>query len=107
MKPEGLEAYSYSASKAAIHMLSRDLARDLAGRNITVNALIPGYFPTKMTAHMREGEAVDPILLDHIPLKRLGRAEDIAGAVVFLCSRAGAYVTGANIPVDGGLVGCG
>lgn len=107
MKPEKLQAYSYSASKAAIHMLTRELAADLAARNITVNAVIPGYFPTKMTAHMRTEESVDPALLSHIPLKRLGTPEDIAGIIVFLCSRSGGYITGAQIPVDGGLVGCG
>ena len=107
IKPERLQAYSYAASKAAIHMLTRDLAGDLAQHNITVNAVIPGYFPTKMTAHMRDGDDVDPTLLAHIPLRRLGRAEDIAGLLVFLCSPAGSYVTGAQIPVDGGLVGCG
>ncbi|HKT84725.1 MAG TPA: SDR family oxidoreductase [Novosphingobium sp.] len=107
VKTEKLQAYSYAASKAAIHMLSRDLAGDLAERNITVNAVIPGYFPTKMTAHMRDEDAVDPALLSHIPMKRLGRAEDIAGAVIFLCSRGGSYVTGTLLPVDGGLIGCG
>ncbi len=107
IKTERLHAYSYAASKAAIHMLSRDLAGDLAERNITVNAVIPGFFPTKMTAHFRDEEKVDPTLLAHIPLKRLGKAEDIAGVVVFLCSRGGSYVTGAQIPVDGGVVGCG
>lgn len=107
MKPERLKAYSYAASKAAIHMLTRDLAGDLAGRNITVNAVIPGFFPTRMTAHMRDEDKVDPGLLAHIPMKRLGRPDDIAGIVVFLCSRGGSYITGAQIPVDGGLVGCG
>ncbi|ARS26893.1 3-oxoacyl-ACP reductase [Sphingomonas sp. DBB INV C78] len=107
VKTERLHAYSYAASKAAIHMVSRDLAGDLADRNITVNAVIPGFFPTKMTAHLRDEDKVDPALLSHIPLKRLGRPDDIAGIIVFLCSRAGAYVTGAEIPVDGGIVGCG
>lgn len=107
VKTEKLKAYSYAASKAAIHMLTRDLAGDLADRNITVNAVIPGYFPTKMTAHMRDEDEVNPALLSHIPMKRLGRAEDIAGTVIFLCSRAGGYVTGTLLPVDGGLVGCG
>lgn len=106
VKPERLQAYSYAASKAAIHMLTRDLAGDLASHNITVNAVIPGYFPTKMTAHMRTEEAVDPKLIAHIPLKRLGRDDDIAGLVVFLCSRGGSYITGAQIPVDGGVLGC-
>jgi NAD(P)-dependent dehydrogenase (short-subunit alcohol dehydrogenase family) len=104
---ERLSAYAYSASKAAIHMLSRDLAGDLARRHINVNAVLPGFFPTKMTAHMRDEDGVDPAVLSHIPMHRLGRAEEIAGVVVFLASRAGGYVTGAEIPVDGGLVGCG
>jgi NAD(P)-dependent dehydrogenase (short-subunit alcohol dehydrogenase family) len=106
MKPERLHAYSYAASKAAVHMMTRDLAGDLAERNITVNAVIPGFFPTKMTAHFRDDDKVDPALLAHIPLKRLGTPEDIAGIVVFLCGRGGGYVTGALIPVDGGVVGC-
>jgi len=106
MRTEKLHAYSYAASKAAVHMMSRDLAGDLADRNITVNAVIPGFFPTKMTAHMRDEDTVDPALLAHIPMKRMGTAEDIAGIVIFLCSRAGAYVTGAQLPVDGGIVGC-
>ena len=104
---ERLSAYSYSASKAPMHMLSRDLAGDLAQRHINVNVVVPGFFPTKMTAHMRENDDVDPAVLDHIPMHRMGRADEIAGVVVFLASRAGGYVTGAEIPVDGGLVGCG
>ena len=107
MTPARLSAYSYSASKAAIHMLSRDLAGDLAVRNINVNALVPGFFPTKMTAHIRQDDDVDPKVLAQIPMGRLGKADEIAGTVVFLSSRAGAYVTGAQIPVDGGVVGCG
>ena len=107
VKTERLKAYSYAASKAALHMMTRDLAGDLADRHITVNAVIPGFFPTKMTAHMRDDDVVDPSLLAHIPMRRLGKPEDIAGIAVFLASRAGAYVTGALIPIDGGLVGCG
>lgn len=104
---ERLSAYAYSSSKAAIHMLSRDLAGDLASRNINVNVIMPGFFPTKMTAHMRDNDDVDPAVLSHIPMHRMGRANEIAGTIVFLASRAGGYVTGAEIPVDGGLVGCG
>lgn len=104
---QGLSAYSYAASKAAIHMLTRDLAGDLADRHITANAVLPGYFPTSMTAHMRDDDAVDPGLLAKIPMRRMGRADEIAGIIVFLSSRAGGYVTGVEIPVDGGIIGCG
>ena len=108
MKTERLHAYSYAASKAAVHMMTRDMAGDLAARNITVNAVIPGFFPTKMTAHLRDDEdKVDPALLAHIPLRRLGSPGDIAAVIVFLCGKGGGYVTGAQIPVDGGIVGCG
>jgi NAD(P)-dependent dehydrogenase (short-subunit alcohol dehydrogenase family) len=107
MSVERLHAYSYSASKAAVHMMTRDLAGDLAERNITVNAVIPGFFPTKMTAHMRDEDTVDPTLLAHIPLRRLGKPADIAAVILFLCGKGGGYVTGAQIPVDGGVVGCG
>lgn len=107
MKTARLSAYSYSASKAAVHMMSRDLAGDLAGRDINVNALVPGFFPTKMTAHVRDEDEVDEAVLGQIPMRRLGKADEIAGAVVFLSSRAGAYVTGVALPVDGGVSGCG
>lgn len=106
VRVERLQAYSYTASKAAIHMLSRELAADLAADHITVNTIIPGYFPTRMTAHLRDEDTVKPEMLQHIPMRRFGRADDIAGATIFLCSRAGAYVTGAQLSVDGGLAGC-
>jgi NAD(P)-dependent dehydrogenase (short-subunit alcohol dehydrogenase family) len=104
---EPLQAYSYGASKAAIHQLTRQLAADLADRNIAVNAILPGFFPTSMTTHLRDADGTPAGVIEgHIPLRRMGRPDDIAGIVVFLSSRAGAYVTGAEIPVDGGLVGC-
>lgn len=105
--PARLNAYSYAASKAAIQMVSRDLAGDLAERNINVNTVVPGYFPTNMTAHLRDQEQVDPGLLAKIPMRRMGRADEIAGTIVYLASRAGAYVTGAEVVVDGGATGCG
>ena len=101
-----LDAYSYVASKAAIHQLSRQLAADLMARHINVNAIVPGYFPTSMTAHLRDDPAHSAHLLAKIPMRRLGTPADIAGAVVFLSSRAGSYVTGAELPVDGGILGC-
>jgi NAD(P)-dependent dehydrogenase (short-subunit alcohol dehydrogenase family) len=96
-----LETYAYSASKAAVHHLTRVLARRLAPSRITVNAVAPGPFESKMMAATLErfGDAIR----DSNPLKRIGRPEDMAGVAIYLASRAGAYVTGAVIPVDGGL----
>ena len=95
-----LETYSYSASKAAVHQLTRTLARRLAPR-ITVNAIAPGPFESKMMAATLEtfGDSIAA----SAPLKRIGRPDDMAGAAIFLASRAGAYLTGAVIPVDGGM----
>ncbi|MFA7555596.1 MAG: SDR family oxidoreductase [Spongiibacteraceae bacterium] len=103
---EPLSAYSYVSSKAAIHHLSKVLAADLSGDNITVNAVIPGYFPTGMTAHIRGEEEKAQELIGRVPLARLGTAEDIAGMCIFLCSRAGSYLTGGELIVDGGMHGC-
>jgi NAD(P)-dependent dehydrogenase (short-subunit alcohol dehydrogenase family) len=96
-----LETYSYSASKAAIHHLTRHLARQLGPRHITVNAVAPGPFESKMMAETLRnfGDAI----ARSSPLGRIGRPDDMAGVTIFLASRAGAYVTGAMIPVDGGI----
>jgi len=104
--PPDTENYPYGASKAAIHMLSRHLARRLAAEHITVNALAPGWFESKMTAHLLDDEAVRDELLADVPLGRVGAEADIVGATVFLSSRAGAYMTGTVVPIDGGLSGC-
>jgi NAD(P)-dependent dehydrogenase (short-subunit alcohol dehydrogenase family) len=106
LRAEPLSAYSYAASKAAIHHLSRVLAKDLAGQHVTVNSVIPGYFPTQMTAHIRGAHAELTKLLERVPLGRLGEPDDIVGACVFLSSRAGRYVTGTELVVDGGMAGC-
>jgi NAD(P)-dependent dehydrogenase (short-subunit alcohol dehydrogenase family) len=103
---EPLQAYSYAASKAAIHHLSRVLAAELAPQHINVNVLVPGYFPTQMTAHVHADEAEQRRLTARIPLGRLGNGDDIAGGCIFLASRAGAYVTGSEICMDGGMSGC-
>lgn len=96
-------AYSYAASKAAVMHLSKILAKELAGDFITVNSLAPGPFVSNMTAFATGTERQQEIVGAGVPLKRVGRPEDIAGCVVFLCGRGGAYVTGAVIPVSGGI----
>jgi NAD(P)-dependent dehydrogenase (short-subunit alcohol dehydrogenase family) len=96
-----LPVYSYAASKAGVHQLTRVLARELGPRRITVNAIAPGPFPSKMMAATLD-EFGDEIVATS-PLGRIGRPDDIAGTAVYLASRAGAYTTGAVIPVDGGI----
>ncbi len=96
-----LNNYSYSASKAAVHHLTRHLGADLAVDNINVNAIAPGFFPSKMTAHLLPHEAE---LAKGIPRGRLGREEDAAGTAIYLSSRASAWVTGNIICLDGGHV---
>jgi NAD(P)-dependent dehydrogenase (short-subunit alcohol dehydrogenase family) len=96
-----LHTYSYAASKAGLHQLTRVLARELGPRHITVNAVAPGPFESKMMAATlaERGEAIAAAS----PLGRIGRPDDMAGVAVFLSGRGGAYVTGAIIPVDGGI----
>jgi NAD(P)-dependent dehydrogenase (short-subunit alcohol dehydrogenase family) len=95
-----LESYSYSASKAAVHQLTRHLAKRLAPA-ITVNAIAPGPFESKMMAATLE--AFGEQIAASAPLRRIGRPDDMAGTAIYLASRAGAYLTGAIIPVDGGI----
>jgi NAD(P)-dependent dehydrogenase (short-subunit alcohol dehydrogenase family) len=95
-----LETYSYSASKAAVHQLTRHLARRLAPE-ITVNAIAPGPFESKMMAATLD--AVGDQIAASAPLKRIGRPDDMAGTAIFLASRAGSYITGSIIAVDGGI----
>lgn len=95
-----LETFSYSSSKAAVHQLTRHLARRLAPR-VTVNAIAPGPFESKMMAATLAA-AGDQIAAS-APLKRIGRPDDMAGVAIFLASRAGSYLTGTVIPVDGGI----
>jgi NAD(P)-dependent dehydrogenase (short-subunit alcohol dehydrogenase family) len=96
-----LETYSYSASKAAVHHLTRVLAARLAPRHIAVNAVAPGPFESKMMAATLA--AFGEQIAASAPLRRIGRPDDMAGTAIFLSSRAGSYLTGAVIPVDGGI----
>lgn len=94
------ETYSYPASKAAVHQLTRVLANRLAHRNININAIAPGPFQSNMMAHTLEeyGEQIKA----SVPRGRIGVPADMAGTAIFLCSKASSYITGSIIPVDGG-----
>lgn len=101
IKPPFLDTYPYPAAKAAIHHLTRQLAKTLGPEGITVNAIAPGAFPSRTAA---------PVLAEHLqdfsdvtPLARIGRPEDIAGTAVYMSSRAGAFLNGSVLVLDGGL----
>ncbi|KAJ5659599.1 hypothetical protein N7507_006050 [Penicillium longicatenatum] len=102
LRVPSLETFAYSSSKAGLHHLSRVLANHLGKRNITSNTIACGPFESKMMAATLKtfGDAIK----SGIPLGRIGTPQDVAGACLFLSSRAGAYVNGATIPVDGGSV---
>ncbi|MBZ6199309.1 SDR family oxidoreductase [Streptomyces olivaceus] len=93
--------YSYASSKAGLHQLTRVLARELGPQHVTVNAVAPGPFPSQMMASTLD--AIGDTIAAKAPLRRLGRDDDMAGVAVFLAGRAGAYLTGTVIPVDGGI----
>ncbi|HEX4946365.1 MAG TPA: SDR family oxidoreductase [Blastocatellia bacterium] len=101
IKVPRIDNFSYSPSKAAVHHMTRVLAVQLGPRNITVNAIAPGPFESKMTEWMLDNfrEQIEA----QCPLKRIGNPSDMAGIAIYLASRAGAYVNGVVIPVDGGI----
>lgn len=98
------ETYAYSASKAALHHMTRVLARQLAPRKITVNAVAPGPFESKMMSATLD--RFRDAIVGGCPLGRIGEPGDMAGIAIFLASKAGSYLTGAVIPVDGGISTC-
>jgi NAD(P)-dependent dehydrogenase (short-subunit alcohol dehydrogenase family) len=106
LRTPSVENYSYSASKAALHMLTRHLAKRLAAEQITVNAIAPGPFESKMMAWVLDDPQARSQVEASVPLGRIGSPDDVAGLALFLASRAGAYVTGTVIPLDGGITGC-
>ncbi|MBC2637707.1 MULTISPECIES: SDR family oxidoreductase [unclassified Rhodococcus (in: high G+C Gram-positive bacteria)] len=102
-----MDSFSYGASKAAVHHLTRHLAKKLAPESITVNAIAPGPFESKMTRFVLDDPAANAAVTASIPLGRFGSPEDVAGLSIFLASPAGKFLTGTVIPLDGGIVGCG
>ena len=92
---------NYAAAKAGILGLSKSLAREVGSRNITVNCVAPGFVDTDMTRALSEKQQQD--LLQYVPLKRLGKPDDIASAVAFLASPSAGYITGATLHVNGGM----
>ena len=95
--------YSYSASKAAVIQLTRHMAADLGPEHININGIAPGFFPSKMTAHLLAGQNED-MELPGAPCRRLGKPEDAAGTTIYLCSRASNYLCGHTIAMDGGVI---
>jgi NAD(P)-dependent dehydrogenase (short-subunit alcohol dehydrogenase family) len=98
-----MEVYAYSTTKAGVHMLTRHLASTLAPESITVNAIAPGPFDSKMMAFALNDPQTRAAIAGSVPLGRIGEPDDMAGTAIFLASRAGRYLTGAVIPVDGGI----
>jgi 3-oxoacyl-[acyl-carrier protein] reductase len=92
---------NYAAAKAGMVGFSKSLAREVGSRNITVNCVAPGFIETDMTRALSEEQSKK--LLENVPLGRLGRVEDIAQAVLFLCSPAAGYITGTTLHVNGGM----
>jgi 3-oxoacyl-[acyl-carrier protein] reductase len=92
---------NYSAAKAGVEGMTRSLAREIGSRNITVNCVAPGFIDTDMTRALAETQRA--ALLEQIPLKRLGKPEDVAAVVAFLASPQAAYITGATLHVNGGM----
>ena len=92
---------NYAASKAGVAAFTKSLAKELAGKNITVNCVAPGFTETEMVTNIPD--KVKNKLLDQIPMRRFGKAEEVARACVFLCSQDGDYITGAELSINGGL----
>ena len=94
--------FTYSATKAAVHNLSKNLAREWAAQGVRVNTLIPGFFPAEQNRKVLTPERVDSIM-SRTPMKRFGEARELIGATLLLASEAGSFITGSEIVVDGGF----
>jgi len=96
-------AYSYATSKAAVHHLTRILANEFAHRSVNINAIAPGPFRTRMTEYALGEDADQAHAASNVPVGRIGEPDDLAAAILFLCGAGGSFVTGAILPVDGGM----
>ncbi len=92
---------NYSAAKAGIHGFTKALALEVAKKNVTINTISPGYIGTKMVTAIPK-EILDSKILPQIPVGRLGKPDEVAGLIIYLCSEEAAFVTGANISINGG-----
>jgi NAD(P)-dependent dehydrogenase (short-subunit alcohol dehydrogenase family) len=99
-----VRAPAYCASKAGVILLTKSLALEWARYHIRVNAIAPHYLETELTQGLRESPKVYNALIGQIPLRRFGKTSELIGAVIFLCSEASSYITGAVLPVDGGYL---
>lgn len=96
-------AYSYATSKAAVHHLTRILANEFAGRGVNVNAIAPGPFSTRMTAYALGNDDGRDQAASTVPVGRIGETDDMAATILYLCGAGGSFVTGAILPLDGGM----
>ncbi len=99
--PNIMQAIGYQASKAAVAIMTKQLAVEWARYNIRVNGIAPFFFDTRMTHGVLKG--AEPAIIQHVPMRRVGRAGEIKGAIVFLASEASSYITGQTILIDGGM----
>jgi len=103
--PQEAPTHAYDVSKAAVHQLTKKFAADFAPKHITVNAVAPGYVPSRMSASLKSYGADADKISQAIPLQRMGNEDDMAGACIYLSSRAGSWCTGVILNVDGGAIG--
>jgi NAD(P)-dependent dehydrogenase (short-subunit alcohol dehydrogenase family) len=103
LRASPMPTFSYSASKAGLHHMGRQMAHAMVDDHITVNCIAPGPFESNMMAFALNDEAMRAAIEAEVPRKRIGTPEDVVGTVIYLASRAGAYITGTVIPIDGGV----
>lgn len=105
MVPQEAPTHAYDVSKAAVHQLTKKLSSDFSSKHVTVNAVAPGFVPSRMSQGLATWGADEANIVSRIPLGRMGNTDDMGGACVYLASRAGAWCTGVVLNVDGGTVG--